>query len=271
MTTQQVDHLFISPHPDDAVLSCGALIASLVSTGGVTVATVFTGTAEQPEGTPLGQLFQAAWDAGVDAMEGRREEDRAAMAHLHAQWRHMDNLDCIYRVDSTGAARYPSAEAIFHAPAEPELVHSIGTQLRELVDETRPAYVYAPLGVGRHADHVVVREAVDVLLAEGSLREEATLLWEDVPYICYGLDRTWRTELCGSRVAYPLQLSGGHRKRAAIDRYRSQVRLLWWTDQAREECLGGVAQGDDLMVRECLWCASPVSLETLLGAAALRR
>jgi LmbE family N-acetylglucosaminyl deacetylase len=258
-------HLFLSPHLDDAVLSCGALIGRLAWAGAVTVVTVFCGTAERPESTPLGRLFQERWNAGVNAMDGRRAEDRAAVSHLHACCRHLDNVDCIYRVDATGAALYPTVAAICRPRPEPELDRSISQQLGDLVDELRPSYVYAPLGIGRHADHMVVRRAVDGLLGERSLRADATLFWEDVPYVCHGEDATWQAELCGSLVASPLRLSGGHRKRAAVDAYRSQLRMLWWTAQAREDCLGGEAVGDDLFVRESLWSTSPVSIEILLG------
>ena len=38
-------HVFVAPHPDDAALSCGGLIASLRELGqNVTILTVFSGT-----------------------------------------------------------------------------------------------------------------------------------------------------------------------------------------------------------------------------------
>ena len=38
-------HVFVSPHPDDAALSCGGLIAGLRDLGqAVTILTVFSGT-----------------------------------------------------------------------------------------------------------------------------------------------------------------------------------------------------------------------------------
>jgi len=41
-------HVFVAPHPDDAALSCGGLIASLRELGqSVTILTVYSGTGDR--------------------------------------------------------------------------------------------------------------------------------------------------------------------------------------------------------------------------------
>ena len=46
-------HVFVAPHPDDAALSCGGLIASLRELGkNVTILTVFSGSGSANGVTP---------------------------------------------------------------------------------------------------------------------------------------------------------------------------------------------------------------------------
>jgi LmbE family N-acetylglucosaminyl deacetylase len=49
-----VTHVFVSPHPDDAALSCGGLIASLRDRGeGVTIVSVFSRAGDLGSLTPF--------------------------------------------------------------------------------------------------------------------------------------------------------------------------------------------------------------------------
>ena len=62
-------HVFVAPHPDDAALSCGGLIASLRELGqNVTILTVYSGTGGAGDLTPyqreaLGFGSKAIWPA----------------------------------------------------------------------------------------------------------------------------------------------------------------------------------------------------------------
>jgi LmbE family N-acetylglucosaminyl deacetylase len=57
--------LVMSPHLDDAVLSCGALLAQLAARHLVTVATVFTTAAPPPWSLPARRQLRAL--GGIDA------------------------------------------------------------------------------------------------------------------------------------------------------------------------------------------------------------
>src|ERR1700686_1227962 len=93
--------LVVSPHLDDAVLSCEALLKYACD---VHVLTIFAGDA--PSGAPV-----AAWDlrcgfsAGVNVMEARRAEDAQALATLGAKplWR--DELQEGYRTEPADLGR----------------------------------------------------------------------------------------------------------------------------------------------------------------------
>ena len=186
-----VDALFLSPHLDDAALSCGGQIHRRAAAGEhVTVVTVFAGA---PLGapTPLGAELHSLWglpaDPG-DALAIRRAEDDAALAVLGAASARWDLVDAVYRVAPTPggspAAIYPTAiypslrltlRARSGATSEQALLEQIVDRLRALPPARR---LFAPLGVGRHVDHVLVRAAVDRAFP----RDERLRFYEELPY-----------------------------------------------------------------------------------------
>jgi LmbE family N-acetylglucosaminyl deacetylase len=88
----------------------------------------------------------------------RRSEDVAAAKVLGAITYHFDILDCIYRLSSEEDWLYPDVFVPAHA-SETALPDEIAALLR-------PGFkpddiVVSPLAIGRHVDHVLVREAVE--------------------------------------------------------------------------------------------------------------
>ncbi|WP_420991911.1 PIG-L family deacetylase [Cupriavidus sp. 30B13] len=126
--------LVVSPHLDDAVFSCGELLAARP---GSVVVTVLAGL--PPAGAPA-----PPWDAAAgfaearQAVLARREEDRAALAMLDAEAVWMPFLDGQY-----GAA----------AP-----VAALAAALALAVAERPGLQVVAPAGI-HHSDHFLVHEA----------------------------------------------------------------------------------------------------------------
>ncbi|MDR5780666.1 PIG-L family deacetylase [Caballeronia sp. LZ065] len=86
--------LVISPHLDDAVFSCGALLAAGTD---ALVCTVFAGTPEMPMVT--GWDTACGFSDAHQAMEARRAEDIAALEILGARARHLSFLDSQYADD----------------------------------------------------------------------------------------------------------------------------------------------------------------------------
>jgi LmbE family N-acetylglucosaminyl deacetylase len=158
------DAIFVSPHLDDAALSCGGAIAHLVGAGvRVTVVTVFT--ADQPGGEPISPLARrvhASWDAGDRPFSARHDEDLAAMQLLGARPEHLGLLDAIYRRSASGEALYgdplgtPAAEDVEHFL--PRLVAELGVSA---VGASPQARVFCPEATGDHVDHILVRRAVE--------------------------------------------------------------------------------------------------------------
>src|SRR3954449_7408206 len=99
------DWIYLSPHLDDAALSCGGQIFA-ASQGGERVLIV-TITAGNPVGSvsSYAASLHSRWEL-VDATEARRQEDLAACAILGAESLHWAVPDCIYRVDAQGNPFY---------------------------------------------------------------------------------------------------------------------------------------------------------------------
>ena len=164
--------LAVSPHLDDAAFSAGALLWTAAQRGWrVVVATVFTGNVAQPSGFALACQLDKGLPADVDYMALRREEDRQACRALGAEPIHLPLLEAPHR-------GYRNAAALFGGVHPHDAVApAVGERLAQLLAEVRPDAVLAPLGIGGHVDHLIVREAI-VRLSPPRLR-----LWEDWPYL----------------------------------------------------------------------------------------
>ncbi len=165
--------LALSPHLDDAVFSAGGTLARLASAGAqVTVATVFTATVQDPQGFALACQLDKGLGPEVDYMALRREEDRAACAHLGAEPRHLPFAEAPHR-------GYASAPELFaDLRADDDVAARIAPALRALLNELRPDLILAPQAVGAHVDHVAVLEALDAAAPSAPV-----LWWRDHPYV----------------------------------------------------------------------------------------
>lgn len=178
-------HIFLSPHFDDVVYSCGGTLAVQVSNGLTPlVITVFGGI--PPAGLEVSPFaFQIHLEMGTanqDAatiMANRRKEDANALEYLHANYLWLDYLDAIYRgsppyytsqQELIGGEVYSGDSAI-----DQELARTLVSLHERLPD----AVWYAPLGVGRHVDHQIVTSAADRLVQHGA----NVKFYEDFPYV----------------------------------------------------------------------------------------
>jgi LmbE family N-acetylglucosaminyl deacetylase len=231
-------HVYLSPHLDDAALSCGGRIHQLARAGeGVRVVTVFAGSpklgGDERTRSELVTALHRRWQTGVDAPAARREEDRAALRLLGAEARHLNFPDCIYRRHPvTGASLYCTEDEIFGRlhPADFSLATKVAQTLTGLVDRSGGATIYAPLATGNHVDHQVVAAAALQMLADG----HRVTFYEDYPYAeeraalvtakaWLGGDR-WRME------CLPLAPANLEAKIAAVLRYRSQLSTFFESD-----------------------------------------
>jgi LmbE family N-acetylglucosaminyl deacetylase len=162
-------HAILSPHFDDAVLSCWQLLASPAD---VTVVNVFTG--EPPAGTPPPWWDRAtgATDS-VERMRERRGEDAAALALVGTSSVELGLLDHQYR-----CAQLSQREVV-----------------ERITFEVAPqAIIHAPGAFDGHPDHVLVRDAALELARAG----RAVVLYADLPH---ATARGWPGWLSGESSA----------------------------------------------------------------------
>lgn len=151
--------LFLSPHFDDVAYACGAWVYTLAHTGqAVHVLTVCAGEPAGPL-TPFAESLHHRWGTtAATTIRTRRAEDTAALRELGAPASYLTILDCIYRQADDGQALYASEAAIFgavHPHDAPTRAHLTAT-----LHHMAPQHVIAPLGIGGHVDHQLVRQAV---------------------------------------------------------------------------------------------------------------
>src|SRR6266481_5634367 len=170
--------IFVSPHPDDAVLSCGGTIAWLADAGRrPIVVTVFSGEVMEEMAGDLARWKHARWQmSDVDDVRRRRDaEDRAAAAAVGADPVFLGYPDAIYRGD-----RYQSDQELYGGHvvrSDQGLVELISQEVARLPGCTAQSEVFVPLAIGSHADHLLCFAAGESLARTG----RRVLAWEDVP------------------------------------------------------------------------------------------
>jgi LmbE family N-acetylglucosaminyl deacetylase len=152
----------ISPHLDDAALSCSLLLAA---NPGSSVTTIFAGG--PPSVRPLTTWDRLAryFPEGADVAGIRRGEDISASALVRARPVHLMYWDRQYRNERYG----------YQGQAEEELREAITA---ELLSQGPKDYWVIPLGLG-HPDHRLAAE-VGLMLAEREAGE--FYLYEELPY-----------------------------------------------------------------------------------------
>lgn len=196
--------VIVSPHLDDAVLSCGQLMAGRPD---VVVVTVFAGVPSSPR---LSTSFdrQSGWQGARAAVIGRRHEDRQACDVLAARpvW-----------------LSFPDSQYGEHVD-----VYDVASSIAAAVVESGARVAVGPVGLA-HPDHLLVarawniaaRRIVDAGAESAWVYEElpARVLWPEQVVDALG---QWRARHWEPRLGF---LGTGPRdvKRQAIACYRSQL------------------------------------------------
>ncbi len=226
-------YVFLSPHLDDAVLSCGNLLLALGPAADVTVCTMFTEQSPPHTASARAYLRQCGAGSAPELYARRRAEDAGVLGAVGAEHVHAGFDDALFRKRSgalaTRLARllpevghvYPTYR--LHVAAgrvrrsDRHVVRAV-TELVERLVAPGPTVLVAPLGVGRHVDHVLVR---DVAAHVGG----DVLYYADLPYaLRQGPDPAFVAEHRLAPVAVPVS---GHGKTPLIAGYRTQVEALF--------------------------------------------
>lgn len=245
-------HIYLSPHFDDAVFSCGGQIYQIAQSGQrITVYTVMAGF---PPANFKPTLFtdelHMRWALGSNPesiITARRAEDSAAMAILGADLRFGLTPDCVYRVSAGGEAFYPTVEAIF-GPVSPYDAANLAVLEADFLNifadvlpfDSHETILYVPLGVGKHVDHLLTRALGTHIAAKFKLRD--VYFYEEYPYAREGRQKILEAVVDLHKVLEPYRAHFGLRvtsqkvvidevalnqKIAASACYVSQVSTFW--------------------------------------------
>ena len=182
--TKTYQHIYLSPHYDDAALSCGGTIHQQTQAGEPVL--IVTICAAPPlAGSPFSPFAleqHQKWGDPSDAVALRRGEDQAAMQILGADYAWLDFVDCIYRGQSpNGPWFYNNDDELFGEihPDDQGLVGEVAKALKNQIAVEENSTIYAPLTVGYHVDHQLVHEATWELYPQG----QQVIFYEDYPYV----------------------------------------------------------------------------------------
>ncbi len=251
--------IILSPHLDDAVLSCGGLMSMMRHGVHTEVWTVFSSGAWRGPYSP-----SALWLHGVTGIASpirlyrlRRSEDRRANRSLGAGWRHLSLLDAPYRKDERGNFLYPSSLSVNPHPDDGATIDTIATILRRSLrpDDT----LLSPVAIGGHVDHVIVRQAAERAVAE------RVCYYPDFPYV-HSLGDTQGQCASLSRLTYRLSPPDLRGWLEAIATFETQVDILDDSSLRLADRLKQYGAGD-LHLYAFPKSTGEVSLERLLHAA----
>lgn len=161
-------NIFISPHPDDAIWSCGGRIKKLIqSNHQVLLITIFS----------EGQKFydqNESWRS-ISSSAIRHHENQKAIRYFNLEHIDLGYVDAAARLGQDGYL-YKDANSLF------KLLHKDDIYLSEMIFFdlmkvlNNDDVINVPLGMGNHVDHVIVSNSAKML-------NSGTLIWyEDFPY-----------------------------------------------------------------------------------------
>jgi LmbE family N-acetylglucosaminyl deacetylase len=227
-----MEWIYLSPHFDDVALSCGGLLWEQAQAGD-TAAVWTVCAAEVPPGSlsPFAQSLHERWGTELATIVQRRAEDVRSIHLLGAGARYFGFPDCIYRRDAdSGVHLYASEEALFGElhPTEDSLVAQLSTELAQEIPVG--AQVVAPLALGGHVDHRLVRAAAEKL---------ETPLWyyADYPYIEESGEAEWVRLEEKEHLDFAVSEAGVEAWVASIAAHASQISTFWPDREAMQAAI----------------------------------
>jgi LmbE family N-acetylglucosaminyl deacetylase len=223
--------IYISPHFDDAVLSCGGLIREQTQKGiPVEIWTVCAGDA--PPG-PLSLLamgchYQWGHESAEEVVAARRLENQQAADLVGSETVNFSIPDCIYRRSPTGELLYPEDVFVpihtFEKDLHLEVAAALSSELQ--VEDI----VVSPLGVGSHLDHLMTRRAVESL-------KRPIWYYADIPYLLNHLEMLAPQSDGLTPTVYPISEMGLDAWQSGIAAYASQILMLFETGEKMQAAI----------------------------------
>jgi LmbE family N-acetylglucosaminyl deacetylase len=248
-----IQHLFLSPHFDDAIGSCGGIIGRLVNLGHpVRVLTAFGGVECEPFSMPA-RVLHREWKL-KRPVSHRRLEDAAACGLLGCESSFLEFPDAIYRQGGDGRHLYPTFESLRGSVAREDraLPERLASRLGDYLSG-KDAVVYCPMAIGGHVDHVLARDCGRVV----SAGDRCVVYYRDFYY-----DRTWDGHVEDAALKHVnIALTGQElgKKVAAFSEYKSQISGLF-ESQAAMSCYFAEIGNNETMLLPRPTTAAPLRI-----------
>ena len=190
---------FVSPHLDDAAFSAGGLISYLAERTRVVVVAVFTKAGKDKHSlSALSYIRQCGYkkDQLEKFYDDRRKEDKELFESYGVEVKHLGFLDALWREKKKLSIiekflsfflndfRYIYPTHKLHISKgriyKEDLVNlkKVEKKLKEIVGDEKNSVIFCPIGLGKHVDHIMVREACTNAFSN-------VIYWEDSPYNLY--------------------------------------------------------------------------------------
>jgi len=233
--------VILSPHADDAIFSLSGLMIKYLNNFEFHIINIFGN-----------QDFTLYNDFADDKIESNfvHKEERLAWFVLYIQnGVFLPFKDAAMRLSYSDRPIINSdvdSKTIIHF--EKELFEDICSQINALIKTIKPAYIFCPLGIGRHVDHIIVREAA---IANKNLYK-TLCFYEESPYMI-SFDRAGeineveiktQKKLKKRKIDISNEIS---EKRKLLNLYKSQLKKFQVNAMIRH------SQADDLHYYETYW------------------
>lgn len=218
--------VYLSPHFDDAALSCGGLIweqtrASLKTA----IWTVCAGDPPPGSLSPFAQELHSRWQAEENAPARRKIEDISSCLRLGSGYRHFSIPDCIYRRNpQTGAFMYAQEAALngFLDQGDTCIIQELAQELLAAIPADTT--VVCPLALGSHVDHQLTRLAAE----QTGLK---LCYYTDFPYVLRSQAQLEQMIASGwDSQTFPVSAEGLAAWQESIRAHRSQISTFWSSD-----------------------------------------
>jgi LmbE family N-acetylglucosaminyl deacetylase len=223
--------IYISPHFDDAVLSCGGLIWEQAKKGNpVEIWTVCAGDALPGPLSLFAMDCHRQWgiESAAELVAARRLENQEAAALVRAETVDFSIPDCIYRRSPTAELLYPKDVFVPIHTFEKDLDMEIASAL---VSELRPDdIIVSPLAVGGHLDHILTRLAAEHL-------ERTISYYADIPYVLNHPELLAPATHGLNETLYPVSEKGLAAWQSGITAYATQILMLFETGEKMREAI----------------------------------
>lgn len=233
--TKNKNIYFISPHLDDAILSCGQLISHLCKLSKITIITVFTNIHfDKPTLSARQFIKQCGYDSPKKLQNDRTYEDKKTLSSIGCQIIHLGYNDALWRKKPTSklldAIGRVIPEVLHIYPTyrwhlrkgkisdyDQSLINDLSNQLKVIIPNN--SLIFCPIAIGNHIDHKITKIACQKMFNQ-------IIFWTDFPY--NRKNQVTKISLKQNHIKEEFMFSKNiTEKIKLINGYKSQIKLLF--------------------------------------------